>query len=160
MLGGGGGGREDIPWPQVKLGAVPGTYCEQEYINTLCCKLHLLACTHTHTKRKNMHRHAYAQQCTNTNHIHNKAGRIQTKCIKSSSGKYTHIYFVYLYHNYNTNTPLGITAHYYPPAATSGDDSQGLSSKERLKPGIRPASLPTQTTSTTPPPSRTILPLT
>lgn len=98
-----------------------------------------------------MHRHAYAQQCTNTNHIHNKAGRIQTKCIKSSSGKYTHIYFVYLYHNYNTNTPLGITAHYYPPAATSGDDSQGLSSKERLKPGIRPASLPTQTTSTTPP---------
>jgi len=23
MLGKGGGGREDIPWPQVKLGAVP-----------------------------------------------------------------------------------------------------------------------------------------
>lgn len=40
--------------------AVPGTYCEQEYINTLCRKLHLLACTHTHKEEK----HAQACICT------------------------------------------------------------------------------------------------
>lgn len=66
MLGGGGGGREDIPWPQVKLGAVP--QCRAGiYKHTVLQAAP--AGMHTHTRR--------GKTCTGM-HMHNS---VQTQII-------------------------------------------------------------------------------